>query len=154
MGKIGQEGKRPGELSEDEKFETLRGKVLEVVQAPWGKHILHEKGEWGALKTLHVNPKARTSDQSHQKRSEHWAVVQGRARVFLECDLGEEHPVKRVVELGVGETITIPLKAWHRLENPDDKEMLVIVEQISGLYDEKDIKRRDDDYGRANKAGQ
>jgi len=132
------------EVSSEERFEVLRGKVLEVVEKPWGKYITYEESELGALKTLHVNPGARLSDQRHQKRSERWAIVQGEARVYLECEEDKRH----VVDLKVGDAIEIPTRAWHRLENPSEKEELIVLERTFGKHDEQDIERREDDYGR------
>ena len=51
-------------------------------------------------------------------------------------------------ELGVGDSIDIPLGAAHRVENPGDAELVFIEVQTGDYFGEDDIVRLEDDYGR------
>ena len=91
------------------------------------------------LRRYSVKPGKRLSLQSHKKRSEHWVVISGMARV----QRGEE-----VVEINTNESSYIPKGVRHRLENPGD-EILEIIEVQNGDYlGEDDITRYDDDFER------
>ncbi|MCP9447259.1 MAG: cupin domain-containing protein, partial [Nitrospira sp.] len=110
-----------------------------TVQRPWGAYTVLEEGPGFKVKRVTVNPGGRLSLQLHHKRSEHWVVIAGRARVTR----GEE-----VFELGVGQSTAIPVETPHRLENPG-QETLHLIEVQNGPYlGEDDIVRFQDDYGR------
>ena len=68
-------------------------------------------------------------------------VVAGTPRVLI----GSR---KRRVELR--ETVLVPRGAWHRLENPGRRPVVIIEVQHGPYLGEDDIIRRDDDYGRAS----
>ena len=79
--------------------------------------------------------------QRHQRRAEHWTVVQGTAKVRL----GDEEFL-----LEENQSTYVPLNTLHRLENPG-KVPLNLIEVQSGSYlGEDDIVRFDDVYGRAD----
>ncbi len=107
---------------------------------PWGFYeVLQDKPNF-KLKRIEVLPKCRLSYQKHKQRAEHWFIVQGRACVTLE---GQE------IQLKAGEAIDIPLQAAHRIQNPDEHEVLVFIEIQTGTYfGEDDIERLSDDFGR------
>lgn len=110
------------------------------VEKPWGSYTVLEKGRGYKIKRVVLKPKGRLSLQRHQKRSEHWVVVSGEARVTRE---GEVYVVR------TNESTCIPMNTKHRLENPGD-EILQIIEVQNGDYvEEDDIERFDDDYGRS-----
>ena len=98
-----------------------------------------EEGPGFKIKRIEVKPGASLSLQLHHRRSEHWVVVRGTARVTR----GE-----REFDLPAGESTFIPVETRHRLENPTT-EALAIIEVACGDYiDEDDIVRFDDKYGR------
>jgi mannose-1-phosphate guanylyltransferase/mannose-6-phosphate isomerase len=106
---------------------------------PWGWFESLAKGPRYHVKRIAVEPGGALSLQSHKHRAEHWIVVQGTARVTV----GET--VKMV---GENQSITIPLSAIHRLENPGT-EILVVIEVQTGTYfGEDDIVRYEDVYAR------
>ncbi len=109
---------------------------------PWGYfEILEERAAY-KIKRIEVLPGKRLSYQKHEKRSEHWMVVQGQAVVTLE---GREFP------LNPGQAIDIPRKAAHRIFN-SGKEPLIFIEIQTGEYfGEDDITRLEDDFGRLPK---
>ncbi|MFQ5766263.1 MAG: cupin domain-containing protein, partial [Rhodospirillales bacterium] len=84
-------------------------------------------------------PGGKLSLQSHRRRSEHWVVVNGTARVTRGAE---------TLTLKENESVSIPLGEAHRLENPG-KTPLRLIEVQSGSYlGEDDIVRLDDIYGR------
>jgi mannose-1-phosphate guanylyltransferase/mannose-6-phosphate isomerase len=114
-------------------------RIHRKVDKPWGAYKVLDLGGNYQVKWLDVKPGARLSYQSHEHRSEHWAVVLGTATVTLDDE---------VIKVPRGEHIYIPVKAKHRLENRG-LEMLRIIEVQSGDYlGEDDIVRYEDDYGR------
>ena len=110
-----------------------------TVQRPWGSYSVLEEGPGYKVKRVTVRPSGRLSLQMHHKRSEHWVVIAGTARVTR---------ADEVFDLHVGESTAIPVQTKHRLENPG-KETLHIIEVQNGPYlGEDDIVRFNDDYGR------
>lgn len=109
-------------------------------QRPWGSFTVLDEGTGFKVKRLEVLPNKRLSYQRHKHRAEHWFVVRGIAKVTL-------NDVEKLVK--AGESIDIAIGDAHRVENPDDKEMLVFIETQTGDYfGEDDIERLEDDFGR------
>jgi len=113
-----------------------------TVHRPWGSYTVLEEGQSYKVKRVTVSPGGRLSLQMHHKRSEHWVVIAGTARVTR----GEE-----IFDLAVGQSTAIPVETPHRLENPGS-DVLHIIEVQNGSYvGEDDIVRLQDDYGRTTK---
>jgi mannose-1-phosphate guanylyltransferase/mannose-6-phosphate isomerase len=110
-----------------------------TVQRPWGSYTVLEEGPGFKVKRVTVSPGGRLSLQLHHKRSEHWVVIAGTARVTR----GEE-----VVDLQVGQSTAIPVETQHRLENPGTETLHIIEVQNGHYLGEDDIVRFKDDYGR------
>ena len=110
-----------------------------TVERPWGSYTVLEKGRGYKIKRVFLRPKARLSLQLHHRRSEHWVVVAGTARVTR----GDE-----IYLVGTNESTYIPVCAKHRLENPGEGPLQVIEVQSGDYLEEDDIERFDDDYGR------
>jgi mannose-1-phosphate guanylyltransferase/mannose-6-phosphate isomerase len=114
--------------------------VHKTVQRPWGTYTVLDEGPGYKIKRIMVNPASRLSLQMHGKRSEHWVVVAGTARVTC----GD-----RVYDVKTNESTYIPPQTKHRLENVDPSIPLEIIEVQNGPYlGEDDIVRFDDDFGR------
>lgn len=113
--------------------------VHRTVWRPWGSFTVLENGDQYKIKRILVHPKARLSLQLHHRRSEHWVVVTGTARVTR----GEE-----VYDLAVNESTYIPMNTKHRLENPGETPLQIIEVQSGHYLGEDDIVRFQDDYGR------
>jgi mannose-1-phosphate guanylyltransferase/mannose-6-phosphate isomerase len=110
-----------------------------TVERPWGSYTVLEKGNGYKIKRVVLKPGARLSLQLHTRRSEHWVVVSGVAKVTKENETYLVH---------TNESTYIPINTRHRLENPG-KVTLQIIEVQNGEYvEEDDIERFDDDYGR------
>ncbi len=114
-------------------------KLHRTVTRPWGTYTVLEGGPGFKIKRIEVKPGAALSLQLHHRRSEHWIVVRGTARVTR----GE-----REFDLPAGESTFIPVETKHRLANLST-EILAIIEVACGDYiEEDDIVRFDDRYGR------
>jgi mannose-1-phosphate guanylyltransferase/mannose-6-phosphate isomerase len=110
-----------------------------VMHRPWGSYQDIDRGERFRAKRLTVNPGARLSLQSHNRRAEHWVVVKGVAEITLDG---------KVATLGENESTYIPIGGIHRLANPGT-ELLEVVEVQTGDYlEEDDIVRYEDIYAR------
>lgn len=120
--------------------ENLSAKTVhKTVFRPWGYYTCLAEGEGYLTKIISVSPKQKLSIQSHNHRSEHWVVLEGDALVVLD---GKDYYLK------AGQSIDIPLKAKHSLQNPYDKELRIIEVQKGDYISEDDIIRYEDAYGR------
>ena len=91
------------------------------------------------VKKLEIKPDSSISLQMHHKRSEHWIIVEGKAKVEIN---------DKVSILEKNESIYVPLGSKHRLSNLE-KSSLILIEVQSGHYlEEDDIVRFEDKYGR------
>ncbi len=107
---------------------------------PWGTFTVLDEGVNYKVKRIEVLPGKRLSYQRHSRRSEHWYVVQGIAKVTLN---GVD------ILVNSGSAIDIAREDAHRVENPSDAENLVFIETQTGDYfGEDDIVRLEDDFGR------
>jgi len=106
---------------------------------PWGLYTVLSSGQGYKIKKIVVNPGQVLSLQMHHHRSEHWIVIGGMAKVTI----GEtEHMVHE------NESVFVPQKAKHRLENPGKLPLEVIEVQNGNYLGEDDIVRFEDIYGR------
>ncbi|MDT8408671.1 MAG: mannose-1-phosphate guanylyltransferase/mannose-6-phosphate isomerase [Wenzhouxiangellaceae bacterium] len=110
-----------------------------TVHRPWGSYTVLEDGEDCKVKRLSVRPGGVLSLQRHERRSEHWTVVSGLARVRV----GDEY-----LDLGANQTVEIPAGTLHRLENPGQQDVHIIEVQTGTYFGEDDIERLEDIYGR------
>lgn len=109
-------------------------------QRPWGSYTILDEGDDFKVKRIEVLPEKRLSYQKHARRSEHWFVVRGTAKVTLN---GADVLVK------TGEAVDIAVGTAHRVENPEKEGTLVFIETQTGDYfGEDDIVRLEDDFGR------
>ncbi len=111
------------------------------VYRPWGDYQSIDAGDRYQVKRITVKPGARLSLQRHRRRSEHWVVVSGTARVTR----GTEE-----FELEPNQSTYIPAETPHRLENPGTEPLHLIEVQSGDYLGEDDIERLADDYGRAD----
>lgn len=114
-------------------------KLHKTVFRPWGYYTCMNGGDGYLTKTICVLPKQKLSVQSHNHRSEHWVVLEGKALVIKEDKEYILYP---------GDSIDIPVKAKHSLQNPYDTELKIIEVQQGDYISEDDIIRYEDCYGR------
>ena len=110
-----------------------------IVNKPWGSYEVIYEGNKYTLKKLTVNSNCQLSLQSHDGRSEHWLVVEGKAEVILN---------EETYSLEENQHIFIPKGAKHRLANRGDKTLVVIEMWFGNKLEENDIKRYEDIYNR------
>jgi mannose-6-phosphate isomerase len=106
-------------------------------ERPWGSFENFTLNETSTVKILHVAAEMRFSLQKHSKRSEYWKVIEGDGIAQVDEDI---HPVK------VGDEIQIHQGSLHRLTG--GLQGISVLEISFGEFDEKDIVRTEDDFGR------
>ena len=106
-------------------------------ERPWGFFRQFTQSEQSTVKLINVKDGQRLSLQYHLKRSEFWVVLVGNPKVTI----GDMEKVAKV-----GDEFEIPQKAIHRIEAPDGD--VQILEIAFGDFDEDDIVRIEDAYGR------
>ena len=109
------------------------------VYRPWGWYDSLWAAPGYQVKHLMVAPGAAISLQLHHRRSEHWVVQEGAAKVTRNDE---------VFTLQPGQSTFIPMTAKHRLENPGTEELHVVEVQLGDYLGEDDIVRFEDRYNR------
>jgi mannose-1-phosphate guanylyltransferase/mannose-6-phosphate isomerase len=122
-----------------DKFKNKYKKNKNIFLRPWGNYTNLYHGINFLIKELYVKPKGVLSLQKHFHRSEHWLVTQGSPKITLN---------KKKFVLKTNETIFIPVKSIHRIENPYKKPVKIIEAQLGSTLKETDIVRYQDIYGR------
>jgi len=113
--------------------------MREFDRRPWGTYTVLEEDRGFKVKRIEVLPGKRLSYQKHSQRAEHWFVVEGTAKVTLD---------NNEIIVRAGEAIDIPIGAAHRVENPDESNLVFIEVQRGAYLGEDDIVRLQDDFGR------
>ena len=114
-------------------------KLHRTVSRPWGAYTVLEEAPGFKIKRIEVRPGASLSLQLHHRRSEHWVVVRGTARVTNGEREFDVHP---------NESTYIPVETRHRLENLASDPLVIIEVQCGDYLGEDDIVRFEDKYGR------
>lgn len=108
------------------------------VERPWGEFDQFTKNEDTTVKLHMVLPHSAWSLQYHNNRSEFWRIVSGHPMITIGEKRFESKP---------GDEFVVPQKELHRLETGE--EGATILEICYGNFDEEDIVRIEDKYGRA-----
>jgi len=122
-----------------DKLKNKYKKKKNIFFRPWGKYINLFNGKNFLIKEIYVKPKGVLSLQKHFHRSEHWVVTQGTPKITLN---------RKKFILKPKETIYIPVRSIHRIENPYKKTVKIIEAQLGSILKETDIVRYQDIYGR------
>ena len=112
---------------------------LEKSERPWGRYEVLQESTAHKVKCIWVLPGKRLSYQRHQKRAEHWFIVQGTALVTI-------NGVDRT--LHAGSTVDFAIGVLHRIANIGEVEVVFVEVQTGTYFGEDDIERVEDDYGR------
>lgn len=107
---------------------------------PWGSFVVIHEEAGLKIKLLEVLPGMRLSYQSHDHRSERWVVVQGQADITLD---------DRTSRFSRGDLVGIGMKQKHRVANPGEGILRIVEVQLGDYLGEDDIRRYEDDFGRA-----
>lgn len=117
-----------------------RPKTLHV-DKPWGSFDQYALNTSFTVKILTCNPGQKLSLQRHRHRGELWVTLD--PGVVVDLDGQELRPA-------VGEELWLPLGSTHRLRCDAGTTRPVRVLEVSlGVFDEADIERLQDDYGRS-----
>ena len=85
---------------------------------PWGEYTVLKSGEGFKVKSIIVRPSQKLSLQLHHKRAEHWIIVKGEALITLDL---------KQIRLKNNENIYIPKESKHRVENPGEIPLEIIL---------------------------
>jgi len=123
-------------------FLELDDSIIEhaITKKPWGFYKTTVLNNFYQSKILCLDPSSAISLQRHRFREEYWFVVFG---------IGEAQIGDSKIQLNAGSNVFIPKGCKHRLINKANDITLVVVEvQLGECFDEDDIERIDDEYGR------
>ena len=109
-----------------------------TVEKPWGKFERYTHNLPSTVKVITVRPGAALSLQYHSKRDELWVVLDPGVQV----EVGD-----RILKPEAEGTVFIPRRTPHRL-SAIGKEPVRVLEISVGEFDEEDIVRLEDVYGR------
>lgn len=104
---------------------------------PWGAFERYAYNQECTVKIITVAPGGSLSRQYHNKRDELWVILDRGAGI----ELGEE-----ILKPEPGEKIFVPRRVVHRLSAAN--EPVRVLEVSFGQFDEDDIVRLEDNYGR------
>lgn len=109
-----------------------------IEHRPWGNFEQFTTNEETTVKILTINPGQRLSLQRHEHRSEEWIVIEGVVSASID---GVSYGLYK------GNSVNVPRGAEHRLWN-SRLDPARVLEIARGHFDEDDIVRLEDDYGR------
>ena len=109
-----------------------------VEKRPWGMFERFTLNEVSSVKVLTVKPKQKFSLQKHKTRAEFWRVLEGPAKVTVG---------KKTVRAKKGDEFLVKKGQLHRIEAYS--KTVKVLEISLGKFNEKDIIRVEDAYGRA-----
>lgn len=109
-----------------------------IVKRPWGEFNQFTQNENTTVKIISINKESSLSLQFHNHRTEFWKIISG-------------HPVVTIGDVtkvaSPGDEFEIGKLQHHQIEAKDDA--VVFLEIAYGDFDEEDIVRLKDKYGRA-----
>ncbi len=109
----------------------------ETTKRPWGSFTRYTNNEVSTVKILNVTKGEEFSLQYHNKREEFWRVLKGQPVITL----GEEE-----IQAKEGDEFNIAVGVKHRVSALEND--VEILEISTGEFDENDIVRIEDKYGR------
>lgn len=106
-----------------------------VEERPWGMFEQFTLNERSTVKIITVKEGEQLGLQYHEHRQEFWRVIEGNPTMTV----GD-----KVMPAKAGDEFFVDVKQHHRIAGPGK-----ILEIAFGTFDENDITRLDDKYGRA-----
>ncbi len=107
-------------------------------ERPWGEFVKFTENTSSTVKILTVKPGEAFSLQYHHKRDEFWRIISGNGMIQIGNSKHEAKP---------GMDYFIPRETNHRIEG--GTEPLIILEIALDEFDENDVVRIEDRYGRS-----
>jgi len=112
----------------------------EIFERPWGFYKSTLLADHVQSKIITVFPKGELSLQKHKRREEHWIIIKGEGKIFLEDS---------ILDVEQGRYVYIPKGCKHKVLNSSESENLIFAEvQLGDYFGEDDIIRYEDKYGR------
>jgi mannose-6-phosphate isomerase len=108
-------------------------------ERPWGSYTVLHTEETCQVKKLIVDPGMRISLQSHKFRAEHWFIVSGTGLVQLD---------DKNKEVKAGDSVDVPIGTKHRISCTSKDPLTFVEVQTGSSFEENDIIRYEDDFGR------
>lgn len=108
-----------------------------LVNRPWGNFLQYTHNESTTVKILTILPQQELSLQYHNHRKEFWRVLKGNPKITI----GEN-----VVDAKPNDEFEVQEKTQHRISAGTEE--VQILEIAFGNFDENDIVRTNDKYGR------
>jgi len=109
-----------------------------TIEKPWGNYVIYSCNQEATVKIITINGGEKLSLQSHKKRDEVWIPLDKGLIIEIDYTTYKSEPFS---EYWIQRTML------HRVSNPNKKSRRIL--EISfGNFDEEDIKRFEDDYGR------
>lgn len=106
-------------------------------QRPWGSFRQFTLNKPSTVKLVNVSAGKQLSLQYHNDRDEFWKILDGNPTIIV----GDTETIARK-----GDEFFVPRKTHHRIRaNEQD---VLILELAFGAFDENDIIRLEDSYGR------
>ena len=119
---------------------TEKDIIENAEKRPWGMYRILLETPYTKVKEIVVNPNQRLSLQYHDYRSEVWTIVKGS---------GEFTDGENVTPVCAPNVLEIQQGDLHRITAGDEGITFIEVQLSSmGIFDEEDIVRLSDDYGR------
>ena len=110
-----------------------------IEERAWGKfEVLADQSSY-KVKKITVKPGHRLSYQSHENRSELWHFVEGEGQVTIDGT---------VTKVEYNDVVRIQRQSKHRVSNTGAQNLVFIEIQTGKSFEEEDIIRYEDDYGR------
>ncbi len=106
-------------------------------ERPWGNFERFTLNEPSTVKIITVEPNQSLSLQQHERRDEEWKILKGSGTVIV----GEKH-----TDVKPGDEFFVARATQHRVEA--GPQGLQFLEVALGDFDEQDIVRFEDKYGR------
>lgn len=104
---------------------------------PWGNFKQYACNDNCTVKIITINPNQMLSKQAHKKRDELWVIIDEGLKVEVDDKISKPKP---------GDEIVVTRNTKHRISSLGKRCRLL---EISfGNFNEKDIERFDDIYGR------
>jgi len=109
-----------------------------TIKRPWGQFDQFTQNENTTVKIMSINPMESVSLQYHNHRKEFWHILSGNPIIII----GEKK-----INAKPGDEFTIEERELHQVEATD--KAVQFLEIAFGDFDEDDIVRIKDKYGRA-----
>lgn len=108
-------------------------------EKPWGKYERFTENEKSTVKIITVKTGEKLSLQYHNHRDEFWKIMSGKGNVIIE---------EEIISINKGDEFFIPIGSKHSVESTEED--VIFLEIAFGDFDEEDIVRLEDKYGRIN----